>query len=263
MAACILASKGKTIADSSYQPEVLNILSFLRMKNRSSASPAAFRVESMDMNPECFVSPWCAKKHKSKQIFSNRTPTTYAEHEMRQSDSVSSSHSTEAQEPTKTDQKTICDSKIIILISFLVILITTLATILAVERNKSSSEHTSCLDGWIGYQKKCFYFSENTTTWTSSQNFCASHAATLAVFNTTKELEFLKRYSDHSQYWIGLSRKPGEAWKWIDGNLYSGWFKIIGFGECAYLHKIGISSASSHLLRKWICSKLETCTPRS
>ncbi|XP_057557504.1 fermitin family homolog 1 isoform X5 [Hippopotamus amphibius kiboko] len=68
MAACILASKGKTMADSSYQPEVLNILSFLRMKNRNSASQVASDLENMDMNPECFVSPRCAKKHKSKQL---------------------------------------------------------------------------------------------------------------------------------------------------------------------------------------------------
>ncbi|XP_025787835.1 fermitin family homolog 1 [Puma concolor] len=68
MAACILASKGKTMADSSYQPEVLNILSFLRMKNRSSASQVASNIETMDINPECFVSPRCAKKHKSKQL---------------------------------------------------------------------------------------------------------------------------------------------------------------------------------------------------
>eukprot|EP00069_Balaena_mysticetus_P000671 bmy_14743T0 len=68
MAACILASKGKTMADSSYQPEVLNILSFLRMKNRNSASQVASSLENMDMNPECFVSPRCAKKYKSKQL---------------------------------------------------------------------------------------------------------------------------------------------------------------------------------------------------
>nr|XP_008507836.1 PREDICTED: C-type lectin domain family 2 member A-like [Equus przewalskii] len=94
---------------------------------------------------------------------------------------------------------------------------------LQVEKHKSSTEHTSCLDDWIGYLGKCFYFSENTTTWAASQNFCTSYAATLAVFNTTKELDFLKRYSDHSQYWIGLSRKPGQTWKWIDGTTYSGW----------------------------------------
>ncbi|XP_062971827.1 C-type lectin domain family 2 member A-like [Cynocephalus volans] len=160
---------------------------------------------------------------------------------------VSSSSTTESQEPPKENKKRLCISKSVIVIFFLAILVTALATILAVEKHKSSTEHTSCLDGWIGYLGKCFYFSENTTTWTSSQNFCASHASTLAVFNTTKELEFLKRYSDHSQYWIGLSRKPGHDWQWTDGTAYGGWFKIIGIGESAYLHKVGISSASSHL----------------
>lgn len=68
MAACILASKGKTMADSSYQPEVVSILSFLKMKNRNSSPLVASSLENMDMNPECLVSPRCAKKHKSKQL---------------------------------------------------------------------------------------------------------------------------------------------------------------------------------------------------
>ncbi|XP_053140777.1 fermitin family homolog 1 [Hemicordylus capensis] len=69
MAACILASKGKTMADSSYQPEVHNILSFLKMKSRTASSPQEVsNLESMDMKPECFISPRCAKKYKSKQL---------------------------------------------------------------------------------------------------------------------------------------------------------------------------------------------------
>lgn len=56
------------MADSSYQPEVLNILSFLRMKNRNATSQVASSLENMDMTPECFVSPRFAKKHKSKQV---------------------------------------------------------------------------------------------------------------------------------------------------------------------------------------------------
>ncbi|XP_043842011.1 fermitin family homolog 1 [Dromiciops gliroides] len=68
MAACILASKGKTMADSSYGSEVNNILSFLKMKNRNTTSQAPSDPECMDMKPECFVSPRCAKKYKSKQL---------------------------------------------------------------------------------------------------------------------------------------------------------------------------------------------------
>ncbi|XP_027758038.1 fermitin family homolog 1 [Empidonax traillii] len=66
MAACILASKGRTMADSSYQPEVQKILSFLQMKNMSAQ--ATSDPESVDMKPECFVSLRYTKKYKSKQL---------------------------------------------------------------------------------------------------------------------------------------------------------------------------------------------------
>uniref|UniRef100_A0A3Q3VVI9 PH domain-containing protein n=1 Tax=Mola mola TaxID=94237 RepID=A0A3Q3VVI9_MOLML len=68
-AACILASKGKTMAYSSYKSEVRNIQSFLQMK--SLAPPpgqAAPDLNTMEMNAECFVSPRCSKKHKTKQL---------------------------------------------------------------------------------------------------------------------------------------------------------------------------------------------------
>ncbi|NWR69361.1 FERM1 protein, partial [Centropus unirufus] len=66
MAACVLASKGKTMADSSYHPEVHKILSFLKMKNWTAQ--AVSDPESTDMKPECFVSPRYTKKYKSKQL---------------------------------------------------------------------------------------------------------------------------------------------------------------------------------------------------
>ncbi|XP_027509566.1 fermitin family homolog 1 [Corapipo altera] len=66
MAACVLASKGRTMADSSYQPEVQKILSFLQMKNMSAQ--ATSDPESVDMKPECFVSLRYTKKYKSKQL---------------------------------------------------------------------------------------------------------------------------------------------------------------------------------------------------
>uniref|UniRef100_A0A665V6H3 Band 4.1 domain-containing protein n=1 Tax=Echeneis naucrates TaxID=173247 RepID=A0A665V6H3_ECHNA len=68
-AACILASKGKTMAYSSYKSEVRNIQSFLQMK--SLAPPpgqVAPDIDTMEMNAECFVSPRYAKKHKTKQL---------------------------------------------------------------------------------------------------------------------------------------------------------------------------------------------------
>ncbi|KAG8583950.1 hypothetical protein GDO81_008604 [Engystomops pustulosus] len=72
MAACILASKGKTMADSSYRSEVQNIQQFLRMKNTNTTNTSQKNtsMEHVDMKPECFVSPKYAKKYKTKQLAS-------------------------------------------------------------------------------------------------------------------------------------------------------------------------------------------------
>ncbi|XP_078714539.1 fermitin family homolog 2-like [Lampetra fluviatilis] len=69
MAACRLASKGKTMADSSYHGEVDSILSFLRMKQISpDVQISSQSISAADMTPECFVSPRYAKKIKTKQL---------------------------------------------------------------------------------------------------------------------------------------------------------------------------------------------------
>ncbi|XP_033859954.3 fermitin family homolog 1-like isoform X2 [Acipenser ruthenus] len=69
MAACMLASKGKTMAYSSYRTEVRNIQSFLKMKDlNSTQAQAAPNLEAMEMNSDCFVSPRYVKKYKNKQL---------------------------------------------------------------------------------------------------------------------------------------------------------------------------------------------------
>uniref|UniRef100_A0A8C6PVM7 FERM domain containing kindlin 2 n=1 Tax=Nothobranchius furzeri TaxID=105023 RepID=A0A8C6PVM7_NOTFU len=67
MAACRLASKGKTMADSSYNLEVQNILSFLKMQHLNP-DPQFIEPITTDINPECLVSPRYLKKYKNKQI---------------------------------------------------------------------------------------------------------------------------------------------------------------------------------------------------
>uniref|UniRef100_A0A4W3I4S3 FERM domain containing kindlin 2 n=1 Tax=Callorhinchus milii TaxID=7868 RepID=A0A4W3I4S3_CALMI len=68
MAACRLASKGKTMADSSYSLEVQNILSFLKMQHLNPDPQLITDQNSIDINPECLVSPRYLKKYKNKQI---------------------------------------------------------------------------------------------------------------------------------------------------------------------------------------------------
>uniref|UniRef100_A0A8C9VX28 FERM domain containing kindlin 2 n=1 Tax=Scleropages formosus TaxID=113540 RepID=A0A8C9VX28_SCLFO len=68
MAACRLASKGKTMADSSYNLEVQNILSFLKMQHMNPDPQFIAEPINTDVNPECLVSPRYLKKYKNKQI---------------------------------------------------------------------------------------------------------------------------------------------------------------------------------------------------
>ncbi|XP_064407820.1 fermitin family homolog 3 [Latimeria chalumnae] len=66
MAACRLASKGKTMADSSYHSEVQNILSFLMMQKSNPESQLSSDTENI--NTQSLVSPRYQKKYKAKQL---------------------------------------------------------------------------------------------------------------------------------------------------------------------------------------------------
>lgn len=68
MAACKFASKGKTMADSSYRAEVNNIMSFLKMKNVTSVPQVPNDIEAVNMSSESLVSPRYVKKFKTKQL---------------------------------------------------------------------------------------------------------------------------------------------------------------------------------------------------
>uniref|UniRef100_A0A8C9G154 C-type lectin domain-containing protein n=1 Tax=Pavo cristatus TaxID=9049 RepID=A0A8C9G154_PAVCR len=45
-----------------------------------------------------------------------------------------------------------------------------------------------CPFDWIGLRGKCYYFSEDESNWTSSQNNCSALGASLAVFDSTEDL---------------------------------------------------------------------------
>ncbi|XP_054833273.1 C-type lectin domain family 2 member D-like isoform X2 [Eublepharis macularius] len=45
----------------------------------------------------------------------------------------------------------------------------------------------ACPSGWIGYKRKCYFFSDEGRNWTSSQNFCASYGSSLAIIENEPE----------------------------------------------------------------------------
>lgn len=56
------------MADSSYNPEVQNILSFLKMQHLNPDPQFIPEQITADINPECLVSPRYLKKYKNKQV---------------------------------------------------------------------------------------------------------------------------------------------------------------------------------------------------
>uniref|UniRef100_A0A8C0QN13 C-type lectin domain-containing protein n=1 Tax=Chelonoidis abingdonii TaxID=106734 RepID=A0A8C0QN13_CHEAB len=108
-----------------------------------------------------------------------------------------------------------------------------------------------CPDSWVGYGRKCYYFSEAERDWNNSQNNCSSFGASLAEIDTPQEMAFIKRHKDLSEHWIGLRREPGQVWKWTNGTEFNHWFRIRGGGDCAYLNdEKGVSSSRCYMERE-------------
>ncbi|XP_013921800.1 PREDICTED: early activation antigen CD69-like isoform X2 [Thamnophis sirtalis] len=81
-------------------------------------------------------------------------------------------------------------------------------------------ESAACPDSWIGYRRKCFYVSKEERNWSLSLNTCSSLNASLAVFDTQKELDFWVEIFSPLHYWFGLSREISQVWKWFDGTEF-------------------------------------------
>ncbi|KAM9119365.1 C-type lectin domain family 2 member A-like isoform 2-T2 [Pangshura tecta] len=118
-----------------------------------------------------------------------------------------------------------------------------------------------CLDGWVGYQGKCYYFSEAKENWTYSQSHCSALGASLAVIDSKQEMDFMMRYAGLVEHWIGLRRESDQPWKWVNGTIFSQQlFEVRAEGDCAYVSDIFVSSSRCYSLRNWICSKPDAFT---
>ncbi|CAM9107200.1 unnamed protein product [Bubo scandiacus] len=111
-----------------------------------------------------------------------------------------------------------------------------------------------CPDAWLGFQGKCYYFSETESNWTISQESCEALGASLAPISTVDELIFVKRYKGEANHWFGL-RKEKDGWWWSDGTAFDNRFEVRGGGRCAYLNQERISSSLCHTKKHWLCSR--------
>ncbi|AXF48528.1 lectin-related NK cell receptor ly49l1-like protein [Bufonid herpesvirus 1] len=118
-----------------------------------------------------------------------------------------------------------------------------------------------CLDDWVWYRQKCYYFSEEHKTWEDSQEFCKLHNASLVIIESKKELKFLFRSKEsETKNWIGLkSTDDNTGWIWVNGTLYTGDIfpipKLSSKTQYLYLSKKNINAHTQIYENHWICSK--------
>nr|NP_001380656.2 c-type lectin-like protein 12, MHCY region [Gallus gallus] len=115
-----------------------------------------------------------------------------------------------------------------------------------------------CPNAWVGFQGKCYYFSEEENDWNSSREHCNAHGASLATIGSEDEMDFMMRFQGLANCWIGLHREEEDAqWTWSDGTAFTNWFELRGGGRCAYLNGDRISSSLCHLHKHWVCSRAD------
>ncbi|XP_043295928.1 C-type lectin domain family 2 member B-like isoform X1 [Cervus canadensis] len=112
-----------------------------------------------------------------------------------------------------------------------------------------------CSDNWIGFQDKCYYFSEEEQDWNSSRYDCLSQNANLVLITTTKEKHFLKRFKCTSDHWIWRDMTENLTGQWVDENIFSKGINMTGNEICFYLNEDGVAAARCYTERKWICRK--------
>uniref|UniRef100_A0A8B9NCI7 C-type lectin domain-containing protein n=1 Tax=Accipiter nisus TaxID=211598 RepID=A0A8B9NCI7_9AVES len=141
----------------------------------------------------------------------------------------------------------------------LVLLIFILLVALTVVRSRSRLPQPDfshvCPDAWLGFQGKCYYFSEAESNWNTSQESCKALGASLALINTMDELTFIKRYKGEANHWFGLRKEKDDSWWWTNGTAFNNWFEVRGGGACAYLNHERISSSLCHTKKNWLCSR--------
>ncbi|XP_070569367.1 perlucin-like protein [Ptychodera flava] len=86
----------------------------------------------------------------------------------------------------------------------------------------------SCKDGWIKYDKNCYYgYVHPLFTYDEARTICDGMSSDLAIVDDADENLFLEQFTQGSySIWIGLSDAAEEGnWVWVDnsGISYTNW----------------------------------------
>ncbi|XP_052030944.1 C-type lectin domain family 2 member F-like isoform X2 [Apodemus sylvaticus] len=157
--------------------------------------------------------------------------------------------------------KLYCCYGVITVLSAAVVALSVALSVIKTVQIPFKNIYAGCPRNWIGFGNKCFYFSENSSTFSFGQNFCMAQEAQLAQFDNLEELNFLWRYMGSSSHWIGLHRESSEhPWRWTDNTEYNSSVSIRGDENHGFLIGHMISSSRDYVPRKWICSKSSNYT---
>ncbi|XP_045183604.2 uncharacterized protein LOC123542037 [Mercenaria mercenaria] len=140
------------------------------------------------------------------------------------------------------------------------------------QRNKRQDAVT-CEDGWVNYERSCYFFSDEATTWDDGMAKCVQKGSKLVEINDANENQFLateQRNFGHVESFIGANDVAEEGnWVWsISGQTmnYSSWFpgnpnNHGGDQDCAVL--LGDRWDDNHCGGpfKYICEKIDFCDP--
>ncbi|XP_067337812.1 hepatic lectin-like isoform X1 [Channa argus] len=82
-----------------------------------------------------------------------------------------------------------------------------------------------CEEGWELHGGKCYYFSNNRSSWNQSREECVHHGGDLVKIDSREEQSFLvkrlrnKMNEAEDKFWIGLTDSQEEdRWLWVDGS---------------------------------------------
>ncbi|CAI5691514.1 unnamed protein product [Oreochromis niloticus] len=82
-----------------------------------------------------------------------------------------------------------------------------------------------CEGGWEQHGRKCYYFSNNKSSWNESRDQCRAKGGDLVKIDSREEQSFLERRltavmnEAEDKFWIGLTDSAVEkTWVWVDGS---------------------------------------------
>ncbi|KAM6233319.1 killer cell lectin-like receptor subfamily B member 1B allele C [Porphyrio hochstetteri] len=146
---------------------------------------------------------------------------------------------------------------------------TTLEKMLELRKGLCSSQSSEgegcklCPLGWKLNGNKCYWFTDNTSSWNHSREDCENRGAELLVPEDQDELDSISKIPQSSkQFWIGLSSSIEQGWTWLNGSrLDQSWISLSpAYGSvcCGMLKGNKISSELCTEGSRWICQKGST-----